>query len=173
LYVSRAWLAAFLTSVFVAQGMSDLAATATGSQWAALLSAFGTVGVFLGGWLSDHLGRMRAAWLMTLLSGGISLVFGFMGGGAWALLAMVGCVYLLLIAADSAIYSTAITELAPLERLGSAQAAQAFFGFGATILSPIVAGRVLDWGWGWGATFALAGVVGIALGLPLIIKTRE
>lgn len=135
------------------------------------MAGFGTPGVFLGGWLSDHLGRARAALLSTLLSGIGSLIFGFLGAGPWPLLVIVGCLYGLVVSADSAIYSTTITEVAPPARLGSAQAMQAFFGFGATIVAPVAAGKALDLGWGWGFTFVLAGVVGLALALPLFLHT--
>ena len=168
LYVSRGWLAAFVASVLVARGSDALSASAAGSQWAALMAGFGTPGVLLGGWLSDHFGRSRTALLITLLSGALSLVFGFLGAGPWALLLAAGCLYGLLISADSAIYSTAITELAAPGRLGSAQAVQAFFGFSATIVAPIAAGKALDLGWGWGVIFVLAGSVGLALGAPLL-----
>jgi len=168
LYVSRGWLAAFVASVLVAQGSDALSASAGGSQWAALMAGLGTPGVLLGGWLSDHFGRARTALLITLLSGALSLVFGFLWAGPWALLLGVGCLYGLLVSADSAIYSTAITELAAPGRLGSAQAVQAFFGFSATIVAPIAAGKALDLGWGWGATFVLAGSMGLILGAPLM-----
>ncbi len=173
LYVSRGWLAAFLASVLAARGLDDTAASAAGSQWAALMSGIGALGVFLGGGLSDALGRARAALLVALVSGMLSLVFGFMGAGPWTLLVVVGCFYGLVVSADSAIYSTAITELAPPERLGSAQAFQAFIGFGATVLAPVAAGLVLDLDLGWGVVFAMAGVVGIALALPLLPMTRQ
>jgi MFS family permease len=137
------------------------------------MSAFGMPGVFLGGWLSDHLGRARTALLIALLSGAVSLLFGFLESSPWLLLLIVGCGYGLIISADSAIYSTAITELAPPARLGSAQALQAFLGFGATIIAPILAGVLLDVGLGWGAVFVLAGVVGIGLALPLAPLARR
>lgn len=168
LYVSRGWLAAFVASVLVAQGSDALSASAGGSQWAALMAGFGTPGVLLGGWLSDRFGRARTALAITLLSGALSLVFGFLGTGPWALLLAAGCLYGLLVSADSAVYSTAITELAAPARLGSAQALQAFFGFSATIVAPVAAGKALDLGWGWGAIFVLAGAVGLLLGAPLI-----
>lgn len=167
LYVVRGWLAAFLASVLTVQGLDETSASATGSQWAALMAGFGAVGVFLGGWLSDLLGRARTSLLAVFLSGGISLFFGFMGAGSWALLVLVGCLYGIFISADSAVYSTAITELAAPEKLGSAQAFQAFLGFGATVVAPVAAGVLLDLDLGWGAVFAMAGVVGIALALPL------
>lgn len=148
--------------MLAAQGLDDTAASAAGSQCAALMSGIGALGVFLGGWVSDALGRARAALLVALSSGMLSLGFGFMGAGPWALLVVVGCFYGLLVSADSAIYSTAITELAEPEKLGSAQAFQAFLGFGATILAPVTAGLVLDLDLGWGVVFVMAGVVGIS-----------
>jgi MFS family permease len=173
LYVSRGWLAAFIASILAAHGLDDTEASAAGSQWAALMSGVGTVGVFLGGWLSDVMGRARVALLTALASGAISLGFGFLGEGVFPLLVAVGCLYGVLLSADSAVYSTAITELAEPERLGSAQAFQAFLGFGATILAPVAAGLLLDLGLGWGVAFAMAGVVGLVLALPLVPMTRQ
>jgi MFS family permease len=172
LYVVRGWLAAFLAGVLTARGFDETSASATGSQWAALMAGVGAIGVFLGGWLSDSLGRARTALLLACLSGVISLFFGFMGAGPWALLVIVGCLYGIFVSADSAVYSTAITELAAPEKLGSAQAFQAFLGFGATVVAPVVAGVFLDLDLGWGAVFAMAGVVGIALSLPLLPLAR-
>jgi MFS family permease len=88
-------------------------------------------------------------------------------------LTSLGALYGLLVAADSPIYSTAVTELAPIDRLGSAQAMQASFGFAASILAPVAAGFVLDVQLGWGAVFALAGLVGMALALPLAYSLRH
>jgi len=67
---------------------------------------------------------------------------------ALPLLVVTGCFYGVLVSGDSAIYSTAITELAEPDRLGSAQAFQAFLGFGATILAPVAASLLLDLGLG-------------------------
>ncbi|MFV9504603.1 MAG: hypothetical protein AB4911_08555 [Oscillochloridaceae bacterium umkhey_bin13] len=69
--------------------------------------------------------------------------------------------------------SIAITELAPRDRIGSAQALQAFIGFGATIAAPVLAGWMLDQGLGWGAVFAVGGLIGIALALPLLIRPQR
>lgn len=173
LYISRGWLAAFLASALAARGFDQTTASATGSQWAALMAGFGTPGVWLGGWLSDRLGRARAALLVALGSGIFSLLFGFLDATPWPMLLAVGCLYGFLVSADSPIYSTAVTELAPPERLGSAQAAQAFLGFGTTVVAPMAAGFALDVGLGWGGVFILAGVVGIALALPLVPIVRR
>ncbi len=161
LYVSRGWLAAFLASVLASQGVDNVESAAEGGKWAALMAGLGTVGVWLGGWLSDRIGRPRAGILISTASGAISLGFGWLGGLNWPFLVVIGCAYGLLVAADSGVYSTAITELAPPDQLGSAQAAQAFIGFLATAIAPIAAGLVLDLGGGYGGAFTLAGVVGL------------
>lgn len=168
LYIGRGWLAAFLASALLIRGLDTTAASASGSQWAALMSGLGTPGVFLGGWISDRLGRARSALIIAISSGALSLGFGFLHAAPWAVLAAVGCLYGLLTSADSAIYSTAITEWSPPGRLGSAQALQAFIGFGATVLAPVVAGWMLDLGASWGAVFAVGGVITIVMALPLI-----
>ncbi len=173
LYISRGWLAAFVATVLVAQGFDTQAAAAQGSQWAALMAGLGVPGVFLGGWISDRLGRAKAGLLIALSSGVLSLGFGFLGGLPWVAFVIIGCAFSLLVSADSAVYSTAITEFAPRDRIGSAQALQAFIGFGATIISPVIAGWMLDIGLGWGAVFAMGGLVAIPLALPLVKVIRR
>jgi MFS family permease len=172
LYISRGWMAAFVASVLLGQGLDVQSAVAQGSQWAALMAGLGVPGVFLGGWISDRLGRARAGLLIAISSGIISLGFGFIAGLPWGLFILIGCAFGLLISADSAVYSTAITEWAPRDRLGSAQAMQAFIGFGATIAAPVLAGWMLDQGMGWGAVFAVGGLIGIPLALPLVKLIR-
>jgi MFS family permease len=173
LYISRGWMAAFVAAVLLGRGLDEQSAVAQGSQWAALMAGLGVPGVFLGGWLSDRLGRARAGLWIAISSGIISLGFGFLGNLPWLIFIAIGCVFGLLISADSAVYSTAITEFAPRDRIGSAQALQAFIGFGATIAAPVAAGWMLDNGMGWGAVFAVGGLIGIPLALPLIALLRR
>ena len=39
--------------------------------------------------------------------------------------------------------------------------------------APVAAGLILDFAFGWGAVFAIAGLVGIALSLPLLPLARR
>ena len=173
LFILRAWLAAFLAAAFALRGLSPTDASATASQWAALLLALGVPGVFVGGWLSDRVGRLRAALLYALGSGALSVGFGTLLFAPWPAIVAIGGMYGALVAADSAVYSTAVTELAPAARIGSAQALQAVAGFGIGSLGPVAAGVTLDIGLGWVGPFLIAGVVGIATALPLLIGLRE
>ena len=173
LFIVRAWLAAFLAAAFALRGLSPTDASATASQWAALILALGVPGVFVGGWLSDRVGRTRAALLYALGSGAISIGFGTLLFAPWPAIVAIGGIYGALVAADSAVYSTAVTELAPAARIGSAQALQAVAGFGIGSLGPVVAGIALDLGSGWVGPFLVAGVVGIATAVPLAVTLRE
>lgn len=172
LFIVRAWLAAFLAAAFSLRGLSPTDASATASQWAAIMLALGVPGVFLGGWASDRIGRARSALLYAIGSGAISMGFGTLLHAPWPAIIAIGAIYGALVAADSAVYSTAVTELAPRERIGSAQAIQAVAGFGIGSLGAVVAGVTLDLGAGWVGPFAVAGGVGIASALPLAIGLR-
>ena len=173
LFILRAWLAAFLAAAFALRGLSPTDASATASQWSALILALGVPGVFIGGWLSDRIGRMRAALLYAIGSGAISIGFGLLLIAPWPALVAIGAIHGALVAADSAQFSTAVTELAPSARVGSAQALQAVAGFGIGSIGPVIAGATLDLGAGWVGPFLVAGVVGIATALPLVISLRE
>jgi MFS family permease len=162
LYISRAWLPAFLAAVLLGQGLGEVEAAAEGARWAALIAGLGTVGVWIGGWLSDRLGRAPVAMCIAASSGLLSLIFGWLGLVGWWVVLVVGCAYGLLLAADSSIYSATVTEVAPPDKVGSAQAAQAFTASVASSAAPVAAGLVLDVGGGYGSAFGLAGVAGLA-----------
>ncbi len=176
LYVSRGWLPTFFAAVLASRGVGANQSAAEGGQWAALATGCGTVGVWLGGWVSDRLGRARTALTIAAASGCLSLVWGFLGGLDWAVLVGLGCVYAVLVASDSSVYSTAITEWSPRGELGSAQAAQAGIGFAASTVAPIAAGAVLDLGGGFGGAFILAGLaslLGAAVLVPLARRSTR
>jgi MFS family permease len=173
LFAVRGWLAAFLASALVAQGASALSATAEAGRWSALILAAGIPAVFLGAWVSDRLGRARTAIVAAVASGALGLVFGGLSGIGWPLLIAVAFVYSGLIAADSAVYSTRVTELAPATKVGSAQAVQAFSGFAMGAVAPVVAGLALDAGLGFVGAFAVAGIASVLGALPLIADLRR
>lgn len=173
LFGLRAWLAAFLAAALVAQGSSALNATGEAGRWSALILGAGIPAVFAGAWISDRLGRARTAMAAGLASGAIGLVYGGLGGIPWALLIAIGLVYSALIAADSAVYSTRVTELAPPALVGSAQAVQAFSGFAMGAIGPVVAGLALDAGLGFVGAFAVGGAASLLGSLPLLLDLRR
>jgi len=173
LYISRAWLPAFLAAVLVGQGLGDVEAASEGAQWAGLIAGLGTAGVWLGGWLSDRRGRPQVAVTIAMASGCLSLLFGWLGLVGWWVVIGIGCLYGLMLAADSSIYSAMVTEVAPEDQLGSAQAAQAFTASVASSVAPVVAGLVLDLGGGYGGAFVVAGIVGLAGAYNLLPLARR
>ena len=173
LYGSRAWLPAFLASVLAGAGPGSVASTAQSGRWAGLIVGMGAVGVWAGGWLSDRFGRARTAFAIATTTGCLSLVFGQLAAAGWALLALTACVYGVLLAADSGIYSASVAERAPRELVGSAQAAQASLGFLGATLAPIVAGFAVDAGGGYQATFVVAGIGGLLAAVALYPAARR
>src|SRR5215211_1010015 len=101
LYISRAWLPAFLAAVLLSQGLGEVEAASEGARWAALVAGLGTVGVWVGGWLSDRLGRAPVAIGIAASSGCLSLIFGWLGLVGWWPVLLIGCLYGLVLAADS------------------------------------------------------------------------
>jgi MFS family permease len=173
LYISRGWMAAFLASVLAAQGLGRVEAAAEGGKWAALIAGIGITAVWLGGWLSDRWGRARSAVAVAASSGAVTLGLGWVAGAGWELVIVVGCLHGLLLAGDAAVYHTAVTELAPREQLGSAQAVQASIGFMASTLGPVAAGAVLDLGGGYPGVFVTAGLASLLGGLLLLPLARR
>src|SRR5690606_18666284 len=132
--------------------------------WSGLMFMTGILGVFSGGYISDRIGRTAGATIIFTFSGLCSFAAGWLISLP-ALLLSLGFVYGLVTAADSAIYSTAIIELSPADRVGSAQAIQSFIGFSIGAVAPILVGAILDASnttWQWIAAFSANGVLAIA-----------
>jgi MFS family permease len=94
---------------------------------------------------------------------------------SWGTLLGVGLVYGFASAADSGIYSTGVIELADAGSMGSAQALQTFFGYGAAALGPVIFGGVLDLappGVSWGLGFSTAGLAA-ALGVVVLLWLKR
>ena len=126
--------------------------------------ASGAIGPVMGGVISDRWGRAVSATAIFALSGVCSVAVGWMIGLPWALLVGVSIVLGWAIAADSAIYSTAVTEVAEPARLGSTMAVHSFVGFMGGVVGPIIAGAMLDLSPDsvkWGLTFSATGLLAI------------
>lgn len=177
LYLARLWFPLLLGAALAQQGRGDLEAVALAATLSGLMFMMGTVGVFIGGSLSDYLGRIRAAALIFGISGLCSFGAGWLGSFPPWLIAL-GFIYGFTTAADSAIYSTAVTELSPPNRIGSTQAVQSFIGFAIGALVPVIAGSILDWAGaasGWQLAFSFNGllaVIGI-IALRLLYRLPE
>ncbi len=175
LYIARVWLPMLLAAALVRQGRQPLEAAALAATWSGFMFASGIAGVILGGMLSDRIGRTLAAGVIFAASGAASFAVGWMVDAPMPATIALGFVYGFVTAADSAIYSTAVTELAPRELIGSTQAVQSALGFTAGALAPVVAGFVLDFAHGsvgWGLAFSFNGMLAVAGVLSLLLLRR-
>jgi MFS family permease len=123
----------------------------------------GAPGCWLGGVLADRWGRVRTTTVAMVVSGLCALFVGMFFGRSLLLLVPLLLVWGVSVVADSAQFSTAISELAPPEYVGTALTLQTSLGFLLTcvtiLLLPVLATRI---GWHWSMA-ALA--VGPALGV--------
>ena len=164
LYAVRVWMPAFLMAILVARGIDDAQAAVTAATVGGIALAAGSVGPLMGGIISDRWGRATSAIAIFALSGVCSWIIGWIGDFPWALVVGVAVVYGWAIAADSAIYSTAVTEVSKSAQLGSTMAVQASVGFMGGVVGPIMVGAILDLSpesIRWGLGFSVIGLLSL------------
>jgi MFS family permease len=169
LYAMWAWIAAFLAASLEARGGGRYAGlNASGAAFVVI--ALGALGCWAGGVVSDRWGRTTLTMIAMALSGACALLIGFTFGGPPWLTLLVAIGWGVTIIADSAQFSTAITELSAPAYVGTALTTQTCAGFALTMLSiwliPPLVTRV---GWRW-AFAALA--IGPALGIVAMGRLR-
>src|SRR5256712_6140994 len=169
LFGMRAWLPAFLTTLWVQQGMPLPAATARGATFASLVLVGSGLSNAAGGWLSDHLGRRRTILMFLTASALCSALIGWTPRLGMAAVLILALVYGLLVTADSSTISTAVAASAPACTLGATLAVQSGLGFLVTAISPSLFGAILDgtggtWGWAFASlgAAALLGIIAIS-----------
>ena len=169
LHAARVWLPAFLVAVLVARETPGdptavIRATVTGVTVGGLALAVGSVGPFMGGIISDRWGRAVSASAIFALSGTCAWLIGWTFGMPFGLIVPLAVVYGWAIAADSAIYSSGITEVSSPSRLGSTMAMQASLGLLGGVVGPVIFGGILDLSPAalkWGIAFSFLGVLAI------------
>lgn len=175
LFVARLWLPLLLGATLMLGGFDADSAASRAATLAGLMFMTGIFSVFLGGWMSDRVGRIQTATLIFAISGFCSFLAGWLVGLPIAYLVVLGFIYGFFTAADSAIYSTAVTELAPKNLVGSAQALQSFIGFAVGTWAPIVAGSILDLSGvqsAWILVFSFNGLLAVA-GIVCLVLLRR
>ena len=163
LFAMRSWLPAFLTSLWVQQGLSLTSATARGATFASAVLLASGVSNATGGWLSDRLGRSRTIVVVLSASGLCSALIGWTAPLGLAVVLTLAIVYGLLVTAESSTLSAAVAESADPNTLGTTMAVQSSLGFLVTAISPPLFGAILDFSGGsWGWAFASLGVAALA-----------
>ena len=162
LYAMWTWIPAFIAASFVAAGATDPAGAAFASF---AVVAIGGVGCVLAGLLADRLGRTTLTIAAMAGSGGSALAIGFLFGAAPAAVVALALFWGLTVVADSAQFSTAVSELAPAGTAGSALSLQMATGFLLTGVTILGLGVAAPTGTGWRIAFwvlAVGPIVGIA-----------
>ena len=162
LYAMWAWIGPFLAASLAARGGgSYLGLNASAATF--LTIALGALGCWLGGWASDRWGRTTVTMIIMASSGVSSLAIGFTFGADPLITLLVAIVWGITVVADSAQFSTAVTELSPPAYIGTALTTQTCVGFALTMLSiwliPLAV-RVIGWPFAF-ATLAIGPFLGV------------
>ncbi|HEY6415429.1 MAG TPA: MFS transporter, partial [Acidimicrobiales bacterium] len=170
LYAMWAWLAVFLTASLEARGGGAYAGLNASAATFVCVGLAGGVGAYAGGALADRWGRTTLTMSAMALSGLCAIAIGLTFGGPPILTLLVAVVWGVSVIADSAQFSTAVTELAPAAYVGTALTTQTCLGFALTMASIWLIPPVVGWaGWHWAfATLA----VGPALGVLAMARLR-
>ncbi|MEO7333973.1 MAG: MFS transporter [Gemmatimonadales bacterium] len=167
LYAMWAWLPVFLGGQAV--GRSGGKSEANLLAFAAI--AVGGAGCVWGGWWADRNGRERLVTIAMALSGLCALAIGPLSAVGWAVTATVALVWGFFVIADSAQFSTMVTESVPSHAVGTALMVQTSIGFLLTMGSIQLIPVMVEWvGWRW--AFAVL-AVGPALGIESIRRLRK
>ncbi|MEJ2599022.1 MAG: MFS transporter [Anaerolineales bacterium] len=159
LFAMWAWLAAFLIASFNISGISP--------TWASLTAfsaiAAGGLGSLLAGRLADRFGRTRITMVSMGISGSCALLVGFLFGGNPILLVALCLIWGFAVVADSAQFSTAISELCKKGYIGTALTVQTSLGFLLTMITiRLIPTLESNLGWSWAFAFlALGPAIGI------------
>jgi MFS family permease len=162
LYAMWAWIGVFLAESLRTRGGGDyLGANASSATF--LVIALGALGCWLGGLASDRWGRTTLTMLAMAVSGACALAIGATFGGPPAVTLLIAVLWGVTIIADSAQFSTAITELCPPAYVGTALTTQTCAGFALTMITIwLIPPVVVAVGWRWAfATLAIGPVLGV------------
>ncbi len=170
LYAMWTWVPAFIAASLAISGGID-AETASGVAF--LVVAAGAVGCVGAGALADRLGRTTLTIAAMALSGSSAIAAGLLFGAPTTVVLVVVVIWGITVVADSAQFSTAVSELAPAGTAGSALALQTAAGFLLTGIT-IVAVGVLDPGdrEAWTLAFGIL-ALGPLVGIGAMLRLRR
>jgi MFS family permease len=170
LYAMWAWIPVFLATVYgtqrLAGGSLDLSSLIT-----FLVFISGAAGCVAAGYFAERAGRTAVtSWAMAI-SGGTALFIGFLPLDWEVVITLAALVWGASVVADSAQFSTALTELSEDAYRGTALTFQTGVGFLLTIVPIRLVPVVADW-IGWGPAFAALGI-GPAFGIAAMLWLRS
>jgi len=168
LFAMYAWFLVFFSDELTTRGV-PVGSAAAYATFAVI--AIGGLGSWAGGILGDRWGRTRTTALMMVVSGSCAVFIGLLfGAPAWLVL-LVSLVSGFAIVADSAQFSTMVTELSDQAYVGTALTLQLAGGFALTIatiwLIPFLENV---FGWRWAFAFL---ALGPALGVVAMLRLKS
>ena len=167
LYAMWTWTAAFLAASAVAAGGDDGFVPAA----TFVVIAAGGPGAWLAGVVADRWGRTTVAGGAMAVSGGCAVVTPVLFGSPPWIVVAVFVVWGVAVVADSAQFSTMVTETAGDEYRGTALTLQTAVGFLLTLVTIRGVPVLADW-WGWRWAFPWL-AVGPALGIWAMVRLRR
>ncbi len=137
LFAMWTWIPLFLLAAFAAAGVDDVALA---SLAAFLVVAAGGIGCIVAGAFADRIGRTTVTIAAMAVSGTCAIACGLLFGSPAPIVFAVALVWGITVVADSAQFSSAVSELAPPGTAGSALSLQVAIGFLLTSVTIIVLG---------------------------------
>ncbi|NOX22063.1 MAG: MFS transporter [Actinobacteria bacterium] len=167
LYAMWTWTAAFLAASAVAGGYGD--------GWVPVATfviiGSGGIGSLLAGVLADKVGRTKVAGGAMAISGTCALLTPLVYATSPVLVVGLFVVWGVTVVADSAQFSTMVTETAADEYRGTALALQTAIGFLLTLVT-IKGVPLLAESWGWRWAFPLL-AIGPAFGVIAMVRLKR
>lgn len=168
LFAMYAWFVVFFSDELTSRG-ATVGSSAAYATFAVI--AIGGLGSWVGGILGDRWGRTRTTALMMAVSGSCAVLVGLLfGSSAWLVL-LVSLVWGFAAVADSAQFSTVVTELADQAYVGTALTLQLAGGFALTVAT-IWLIPILEAAFGWRWAFAFL-ALGPALGVVAMLRLKS
>ena len=156
LYAMWAWFVVFFSHLEERARGGRIDESAAFASFAVI--AVGGLGCWVGGVLGDRWGRAETTSLMMVLSGSCALLIGLLVGSPPWLVLLVALVWGFAVVADSAQFSTLVTEASDQAYVGTALTLQLALGFTLTVatiwLVPLLVDAV---GWRWAFAFLAPG----------------
>jgi MFS family permease len=168
LYAMWGWIAVFLADTFARHGHAD---SSRAALWAFAVIATGFAGSWWAGAYSDRVGRTSSAALAMAISGACALVIAWASAGPVWLVLAIALVWGASVVADSAQFSTMVTELAEPAYVGTALTLQLAIGFTLTVATLWWVPLLRDRG-GWIAAFGLL-VPGPVIGIAAMLRLKS
>jgi MFS family permease len=168
LFAMYAWFLVFFSEELVTRGAS-VGSSAAYATFAVI--AIGGLGSWVGGILGDRWGRTKTTAAMMGVSGSCAVLIGLLfGAPAWLVL-LVSLVWGFAIVADSAQFSTMVTELADQAYVGTALTLQLAGGFALTMATIWLIPFLEDaFGWRWAFAFL---ALGPTLGVLAMLRLKS